>query len=57
VLGFGVIEDRATAQADIARLARRYSDPQKVMADIKNVEQKDRLTPRVSIERVYEGGF
>ena len=49
-----LVEDQATAQADIARLARRYDDEEKAAAGIRRFQTQERVTLRMAIEQVTE---
>lgn len=52
-----LIEDQATAQADIAHLARMYHEPEQAEAMIPRFEQQQRLTIRMSIDHIISHGF
>jgi PPOX class probable F420-dependent enzyme len=48
-----LIEDQATAQADIRRLALRYSDdPANIEADTEHFRREQRVTIRMTVDRV-----
>src|SRR3712207_6819408 len=52
------IEDQATAQADIAALARRYHDPRKAEEMVRDVfAHQQRITLLLHIDRVDVHGF
>lgn len=50
-------EDQSTTQADIARLARRYVEPEQVERMVATFQQQERVTLRLAIERVVANGF
>jgi PPOX class probable F420-dependent enzyme len=52
-----MIEDQPTAQADIARLARRYEGAEQAERMITNFEQQERVTFRLRIDNVIASGF
>ncbi len=49
--------DVETAQADIARLAVRYSGPERARESTPNFRKEHRITLRMKIEGVVERGF
>jgi PPOX class probable F420-dependent enzyme len=49
--------DQATAQADIAALARRYHEPEQAERMIANFRQQERVTLRITIDSVVANGF
>lgn len=53
-----LVEDRVTAQADIAALAARYHDPERAAAMVRDgFAREDRITILLPIERVDARGF
>lgn len=53
-----LIDDRATAQADIHRLAARYHGPEKAAKQMENVFSKqERVTIQLPVARVLVYGF
>jgi PPOX class probable F420-dependent enzyme len=51
-----LVEDRATAQADIAALARRYENAEAAERAIREFEKQDRISIIVPIEHAVERG-
>jgi PPOX class probable F420-dependent enzyme len=52
-----LIDDQETAQADIARLARRYEGAEDAARQIERFRTETRVTIRLAIERAIEDGF
>lgn len=50
-------DDQAIAQADIARLARRYNDPAAAERNIAAFQRQERVTIRLRPERIVANGF
>ena len=48
------ITDRATTQADIARLAARYHDPAEAARSVARFEKEERISYRLPTTRVYD---
>ena len=48
------IADPATAQADIARLAARYEDPEQAARSVARFEKEERISYRLPTTRVYD---
>jgi PPOX class probable F420-dependent enzyme len=48
------ITDRATTQADIARLAARYHDPAEAARAVARFEKEERISYRLRTARVYD---
>jgi hypothetical protein len=51
-----VVEDQATAQADIAEMARRYhaDEPEKAERIVRGFESQTRISFRVRIDAVHD---
>jgi PPOX class probable F420-dependent enzyme len=50
-----LIDDQATAQADIKRLAERYHNPEKAAQMVRDqFSKQQRMTVRMNVERVVE---